>query len=160
MWRRVQYSSVGKRDSKWVEPYWLIVNPTRAVDKRLTSALRKRGKATVVEKGKQFKSYSDGRIVLDPMNEAELAQLCKTVTKAMSKRQRLQVGDRVATALQVHVDQRDQHQHRAEERVQEELDRRVHPVFMAPDTDQEEHGHNLDFPEQVEEKEVRGQEDP
>ena len=55
---------------------------------------------------------------------------------------------------EVEVEQRDQHQHRAEQRVEEELDRRVLVPRAAPDADQEVHRQEHDFPEDVEEEEV------
>ena len=47
-----------------------------------------------------------------------------------------------------------QHQHRAGQRVQEKLDRRVQPAVAAPHADQEIHRHQHHFPEQVEEEEI------
>ena len=52
-----------------------------------------------------------------------------------------------------------QHEQRADERVDDELDRRVDAVGAAPDADDEVHRHEDDFPEDVEEEEVEGQED-
>ena len=49
---------------------------------------------------------------------------------------------------------RQQHQHRAGQRVEEELDRRVQPAVAAPDADQEVHRHQHHFPEQVEQEEI------
>jgi hypothetical protein len=48
----------------------------------------------------------------------------------------------------------EQHDHAADEGVEEELDRRVEPAVAAPDADQEVHRHEHDFPEQEEEQEV------
>ena len=53
-----------------------------------------------------------------------------------------------------HVDQRDQHEHAAEERVQEELERGVHAPRTAPDADDEEHRDEHGFPEEVEQQAV------
>ena len=52
-----------------------------------------------------------------------------------------------------------QHQQRADERVEDELDRRVDAVGAAPDADDQVHRHQDDFPEDVEEEHVQGQED-
>ncbi len=54
---------------------------------------------------------------------------------------------------------RQQHQHRAGQRVQEELDGRVQPPVAAPDADQEVHRDQHHFPEQVEEEEIERHED-
>ncbi len=56
--------------------------------------------------------------------------------------------------------ERDQHQHAARERVEEELDRRVDPPLVAPDPDEEVHRDEHGLPEHVEEEEVEGHEDP
>ncbi len=52
-----------------------------------------------------------------------------------------------------------QHEQRADERVEDELDRGVDAVGAAPDADDEVHRHQHDFPEDVEQEEVQGQED-
>ena len=49
---------------------------------------------------------------------------------------------------------RQQHQHRSGQRVEEELDRGVELPRAAPDADDEVHRHEHDFPEDVEEEEV------
>ena len=92
-WRRVQYSGPFSRSSKRKEPHWLLYNPTAKIDKQIAAILRERagGKITVIEKGAKYKTFADGRVALDPNIEADLAQACKTVTKALSKGQRLQV---------------------------------------------------------------------
>ena len=58
----------------------------------------------------------------------------------------------------VEVDDGRQHQHRAGHGEQEELHRGVDAALMAPDADQEVHGHQRDFPEYVEQKQVLRQE--
>ena len=58
--------------------------------------------------------------------------------------------------LEIHVDQRDQHEHRAEEGIQEELDGGVHPVRPAPDADDDEHRDQHRFPEHVEKHRIQG----
>ena len=52
----------------------------------------------------------------------------------------------------------DQHEHRAHEGEQEELDGRVDPARSAPQSDYEVHGDELDLPEHVEQEEVHGDE--
>ena len=85
-WRRVQYSGPSRRSSKRSEPYWLLYNPTAKIDKQIAAALRERGgKVSVIEKGAKYKKFADGRVALDPNVEADLAQACKTVIKALSK---------------------------------------------------------------------------
>ncbi len=67
---------------------------------------------------------------------------------------------RVAERLRavVEVDDGRQHQHRAGHGEQEKLHRRVDAALVAPDADQEVHGHQRDFPEHVEQKQVLRQE--
>ena len=76
------------------------------------------------------------------------------------ERQGLQARDRVAATLHVHVDQRRQHEHRAEEGVQEELDGRVHAPRPAPDADDEEHRNQHRLPEEIEQQRVGGGKHP
>ena len=91
-WRRVQYFNPPGASGKAMQPRWLVFNPTEKIDKRIAAALRQRGdKVTIVEKGPRFRTYADGRVTLDPTDEVDLAQLCKTVMKSLAKRQRLQV---------------------------------------------------------------------
>jgi hypothetical protein len=59
----------------------------------------------------------------------------------------------------VERDQAQQHEDRAGQGVEEELDRRVLLARPAPDADQEVHGEEHDLPEDVEEEEVHGDED-
>ena len=61
--------------------------------------------------------------------------------------------------LQIQVDESDQHQHGAEERVQEELERGVDPALAAPDADDQEHRHQHGFPQHVEQDAVERRED-
>src|SRR4029079_5217321 len=49
---------------------------------------------------------------------------------------------------------RHQHEQRPDERVEDELDRRVDPVAAAPDPDDQVHGDEDDLPEDVEEEQV------
>ena len=91
-WRRVQYFNPPGASAKASSTRWLIFNPTEKIDKRIAAALRQYGdKVTIVEKGPRFKTYADGRVALDPTDEVDLAQLCKTVMKSLTKRQQLQV---------------------------------------------------------------------
>ena len=88
--RAILQSAGSKRQSDATR--WLVFNPTEKIDKRIAAALRQRGdKVTIVEKGPRFRTYADGRVTLDPTDEVDLAQLCKTVMKSLAKRQRLQV---------------------------------------------------------------------
>ena len=52
-----------------------------------------------------------------------------------------------------------QHEHRAEQRVEEELDCRIQPPPVPPDADQEVHRHQHDLPEDVEQEEIQRHED-
>ena len=54
---------------------------------------------------------------------------------------------------------RHEHQERADERIEDELDRRVDAVGPTPDADDQIHRHEHDLPEDVEEEEVERQED-
>ncbi len=60
---------------------------------------------------------------------------------------------------EVERDDREQHDDRARERVQEELDRGVELARAAPDADEEVHRHEHHFPEHVEQEEVERAED-
>ena len=77
----------------------------------------------------------------------------------VGQRQRVEIGDVVAARLQVQIDERDEHEHRPEEGVEEELDRRVHAARTAPDPDDEEHRDQHCFPEEVEEERIERRED-
>src|SRR4030095_3482826 len=52
-----------------------------------------------------------------------------------------------------------QHDHRTDQRIEEELDRRVETVLAAPDTDQKIHRHQHHFPEHIKEEEIERDED-
>ena len=69
--------------------------------------------------------------------------------------QLLPVGDReAATACTVEIQQRDQHQERTEQRVEEEFHRSVDAVGAAPDADNEEHRDQRRLEEHVEQQRV------
>ncbi len=61
--------------------------------------------------------------------------------------------------MEVQEQDAQQHQHRAEQRVQEELDRRVELARAAPDADQQVHRDQHGFPENEEEEEIERHED-
>jgi hypothetical protein len=61
---------------------------------------------------------------------------------------------------EIDPDDRQEHQERAGQGVEEELHSRVDPPAVPPDADQEEHRDQHNLPEKVEEEEVEGQEDP
>ena len=65
---------------------------------------------------------------------------------------------RVIEGARAEIDERDCHQHQSRTRhgVEEELDGRVNAAIMAPDADQEVHGHQHHFPEHEEEEEIPG----
>ena len=75
------------------------------------------------------------------------------------QRHRVQVGQLEAAALDVQVHQADQHQHRAQERVQEELQRRIDAARTAPDADDQEHRDQHRLEEHIEQHRVAGRED-
>jgi len=73
------------------------------------------------------------------------------------ERQTVEIGDQVCALpclarLQVQVDERDEHEHRAQERVEKELDRRIHAARSAPHADDDEHRDEHRFPKDVEEQ--------
>ena len=70
--------------------------------------------------------------------------------------QRRNVG---GAGVEIHEQDRQQEQHRAHQRVEEELERRVDPPRAAPDADDQEHRDQLPFEEDVEHHEVEGAED-
>ena len=63
-------------------------------------------------------------------------------------------------AVEIHRHQCHQHQHRTGEREQEKLDGRVFPSRSAPHADQEIHGKQHDFPENIEQEKVERNEYP
>jgi len=69
------------------------------------------------------------------------------------------VLSRLGSMKDVQADERGQHQDASGDGVEDELDRGVDPVFMPPYADEEEHGDELDLPEEIEEEKVIGQED-
>ena len=58
----------------------------------------------------------------------------------------------VSCSQKINLQNAEQHDHRADERVEEKLDRRVQTVFAAPDADQEIHRHERHFEEQIEQE--------
>ena len=66
----------------------------------------------------------------------------------------------IAARLQVQVNQRNQHQQRADEGIEEELDGGVHPARSAPHADDDEHRQQHRFPKHVEEHTVERREHP
>ena len=72
------------------------------------------------------------------------------------QRQRIQIRQLPAAGLQIQVDQPDQHEHRAEEGIEEELHRRVDTARTAPDADDDEHRDQHAFEEHVEQHRVDG----
>ena len=77
--------------------------------------------------------------------------------------QEVRVAERVdagrAARVQIQHDDRDQHEQRAQERIDEELDRRVQPVVSAPHPDDEIHGDEHHFPHHIEEEEIERDKD-
>ena len=65
--------------------------------------------------------------------------------------QRRDVG---GAGLPVHRHDGEQHQHRAEQRVEEELEARIDPARAAPDADDQEHRDQAAFEEQIEQHQI------
>ena len=61
--------------------------------------------------------------------------------------------------VEIQHQDRDQHQHRTDERIKEELDRRVFFARATPDPDEKIHRQQHDFPENIEEEEVERNKD-
>ena len=78
------------------------------------------------------------------------------------QRAREVVGKRLAyiarPGLEIDGDERQQHQYRAQERVEEELEGGIDPPRAAPDADDEEHRNEHALEEDIEEEEVEGAE--
>ena len=91
-----------------------------------------------------------GTLTANATRKAKNSQVCSL----HRQRQRGHVRELPAAALQVQVDQPDQHEDRAEEGVQEELDRRVHAPRAAPDADDDEHRDQHRLEEHVEQHRV------
>jgi hypothetical protein len=75
-----------------------------------------------------------------------------------AERQPVEIQDAEAAGLQIHVDQRNQHEHRAEKGVQEELDGGIYAPRSAPDADNQEHRHQHRLPEYVEQHRIQRRE--
>ena len=75
--------------------------------------------------------------------------------RRFSERHLMEVSNReAATGHRVQINQRDQHQQRAEQRVQEKLDRCVEPIRAAPDADDQIHRDQHRLEEHVEQHAV------
>jgi hypothetical protein len=70
------------------------------------------------------------------------------------------VSAELAEVLEVERQDAQQHQHRTGQRIEEELDGRVQLSRAAPDADDEVHGHQHQFPEDVEQEEIEGNKHP
>ena len=66
---------------------------------------------------------------------------------------------KTASTHRIQIDQRNEHQHRAEEGIKKELDRSVDAIRAAPDPDDQVHGYQHRLEEHVEEDAVQGGED-
>ena len=75
--------------------------------------------ASTCASGNQVCTGNIGTFTANAARKAKNSHVCSVRVE----RQRGQVGELPAAGLQVQVDQPDQHEHRAEEGVQEELDR-------------------------------------
>ena len=69
------------------------------------------------------------------------------------------VSARLAIIVKVEEQHREQHQHRAEQRIKEKLDRGIKLARAAPDADQQIHRNQHRFPENEEQKEIQRHED-
>ena len=67
----------------------------------------------------------------------------------------MQIEDRETARLAIHVDQRHQHQHRADEGIEEEFQRRIDAIGPAPDTDDQEHRDQHRLEEDVEQYRIQ-----
>ena len=98
----------------------------------------------------------NGRVI-DPANKrdevADLVILQDAERRRIAETVDVQERD-AAVVEEVERQDREQHDHRSRQRVDEELDRGVEFPRTAPDADDEVHRHEHDFPENVEEEEV------
>src|SRR5581483_9166773 len=88
-----------------------------------------------------------GRDQMSDLVELQHAECCR-IAEAMDVEEWDAVG-----IEEVEPEDREQHEHRSGERVEEELDRGVELSRPAPDADDEVHRHEHDFPEEIEEEE-------
>jgi len=65
-----------------------------------------------------------------------------------------------SSVVEVECQDREQHDDGAGEGVQEEFDGGVEAALASPDADEEIHGNEHDFPENIEEKEIKGEKTP
>ncbi len=100
------------------------------------------------EADKECEEQPDGRVPADLRRRRVQIRQVKRVHAGQS------------VVMEVQEQDAQQHQHRAEQRVQEELDGRVQLARAAPDADQQVHRHQHGFPEDEEQEHVVGHEDP
>ena len=107
--------------------------------------------ASTCASGSQVCTGHIGTLTAKAAKKAKNSSVC-----ACSRQRQLVPGQDVEAAarLVVQVDQRDQHQQRAEQRVQEELERRIDPARAAPDADDDVHRDQRGFEEHVEQQAV------
>ena len=112
--------------------------------------------ASTCASGSQVCSGNSGTLMAKATKNARNSSICSPGVSASLPLPSIAEDARVVerAGAVVEVDDGGQHQHRAGHRVEEELHRRVDAPLVAPDADQEVHGHQRDFPEHVEQEQV------
>ena len=106
--------------------------------------------ASTCASGSQVCTGHIGIFTANEAKKASQAQVCRPRGKPCLQ-QRRDVG---GAGVPVHRHDGEQHQHRAEQRVEEELEARIDPARPAPDADDQEHRNEAALEEQVEQHEI------
>ena len=115
--------------------------------------------------GSQVWNGNIGTLMAKPRKKARKNQNCRSAGTPIwyhSVTSKVPVFAKAGSVMRLEVEGQDaeQHHHRADQGVEEELDGRVEPPRPAPDPDEEVHRDQHDLPEHVEEEHVEGAEDP
>jgi hypothetical protein len=106
--------------------------------------------------GSQVWTGHIGIFTANDAKKASHAQVCNRFGNSCFE-QHLDVG---GAGAPVHRHDGEQHQHRAEQRVEEELEAGIDPARAAPDADDQEHRDQAGLEEQIEQHQVEGAKTP
>ena len=120
---------------------------------------RDRGRRLDVRVRQPRVERDDRHLDREPGEERDEDPLLEIGLEARRDADQRQDVERLLAGVEVERQHRDQHDHGADERVDEELDRGVDPARSSPEPDEEVHREQDDLPEDVEEEEVEGAED-
>ena len=117
--------------------------------------------ASTCASGSQVCSGKSGTLMANATKNARKSSICSPGAKISRPLDELVQNFRVAEGLRpvIEVNDGGQHQHRPGHSVEEEFHGGVDAPLVSPDADQEVHGHQGDFPENVEQEQVLRDED-